>query len=303
MPKKPLTLNLPKADELFTTQEERDEASRERVIELPLSEISDFPNHPFKMKVDADMTEMVESVKSYGVLVPGLVRLKDGGGYEMVAGHRRKKASELAERITMPCIIRDLTDDEAVIIMVDSNLQRERILPSEKAFAYKMKLDALKRQGHRTDLTSAPAGPKSRANEEVAQSSGESVTQIKRYIRLTELVPEVLDLVDEGQIAMRPAVELSYLSREHQQILLGVIEYEDHAPTYAQAVKMRKFSEEQNLNKEVISSIMQEEKDNPSKHFKLPRERIRKFFSSDTPAKEIEETIIKALELWKRSKK
>ena len=302
MPKKNLTLPLPSADSLFSTQEERDDAQRERVIDLPLTEISDFPNHPFKVSIDADMTEMAESVKSYGVLVPGLVRPKDGGGYEMVAGHRRKKASELAERDTMPCIIRDLTDDEAVIIMVDSNLQRERILPSEKAFAYKMKLEALKRQGQRTDLTSAPAGPKSRANEEVAQSSGESVTQIKRYIRLTDLTTPMLDMVDEGQIAMRPAVELSYLSQEHQQILLDVIEYEDSAPTYAQAVKMRKFSEEQNLNKEVISSIMQEEKINTPKHFKLPQEKIRRFFKVDTSPKEIEETIIKALELWRKNK-
>ncbi len=206
---KELKLNLPPADDLFTTQEERDDAKRERVIDLPLNEIHDFPNHPFKVRMDEDMLEMTESVKKYGVLVPGLVRPRDGGGYEMVAGHRRKMASGLAERGTMPCLIRDLTDDEAIIIMVDSNLQREKILPSEKALAYKMKLEAMKRQGQRTDLTSVPVAQKSGKTSRaiVGEAAGESQDQVRRYIRLTELIPQVLDMVDAGKIAMRPAVQ------------------------------------------------------------------------------------------------
>lgn len=291
---------LTSVDELFTTQEERDIAQRETVIDIPLSEISDFPNHPFKVTVDEKLLEMADSIKRYGVLVPAIVRPKQGGGYEMIAGHRRKKASELAERPTLNCIVRDLTDDEAIIIMVDSNLQREVILPSEKAFAYKMKLDAMKRQGHRTDLTSSPVGTKLRADEQIALESGDSRNQVHRFIRLTHLIPELLDMVDENKIALRPAVELSYLAEKEQRLLYEEIGYSDCTPSHAQAIKMRKFAEQGQLNAEVISSIMQEEKPNQKEQFRMPREKISKYFPAGTPAEKIEDTIIKALELYRR---
>ena len=291
---------LTSVDELFTTQEERDIAKRETVMDIPLAEISDFPNHPFKVTVDEKMLEMADSVKRYGVLVPAIVRPKQGGGYEMIAGHRRKKASELAERSTLNCIVRDLTDDEAIIIMVDSNLQREVILPSEKAFAYKMKLDAMKRQGQRTDLTSSPVGTKLRADEQIALESGDSRNQVHRFIRLTHLIPELLDMVDENKIALRPAVELSYLAEKEQRLLYEEIGYSDCTPSHAQAIKMRKFAEQGQLTAEVISSIMQEEKPNQKEQFRMPREKISKYFPAGTPAEKIEDTIIKALELYRR---
>lgn len=291
---------LTSVDELFTTQEERDIAKRETVMDIPLAEISDFPNHPFKVTVDEKLLEMADSVKRYGVLVPAIVRPKQGGGYEMIAGHRRKKASELAERPTLNCIVRDLTDDEAIIIMVDSNLQRELILPSEKAFAYKMKLDAMKRQGQRTDLTSSPVGTKLRADEQIALESGDSRNQVHRFIRLTHLIPELLDMVDENKIALRPAVELSYLAEKEQRLLYEEIGYSDCTPSHAQAIKMRKFAEQGQLTAEVISSIMQEEKPNQKEQFRMPREKISKYFPAGTPAEKIEDTIIKALELYRR---
>lgn len=294
---------LTSVDSLFTTQAERDEAQRETVIDIPLTEISDFPNHPFKVRMDDSMVQMVESVERYGVLVPALVRPKPDGGYEMVAGHRRKKASELAEKATLSCIVRELTDEEATIIMVDSNLQREQILPSEKAFAYKMKLEAMRRQqGSRTDLTSAPVGQKLRqtSREELAQNSPDSDSQIQRYIRLTYLIPEILDMVDEGKIAMRPAVELSYLAENEQKVLLDTMECEDCTPSHVQAIKMRKFSQEGKLNEDVILSIMQEEKPNQVEQFKIPKERISKYFAPGTPAQKMEDTIVKALELYRK---
>lgn len=297
---KGINLNLPSVDDLFSTQEEREEAKRESVREIPLTEISDFPDHPFKVKADESMLEMAESIREYGVLVPALVREKPGGGYEMVAGHRRKMASELAEKTEMPCIVRNLTDDEAVLIMIDSNLQREKILPSEKAFAYKMKLEAMKRQGMRTDLTSVPLGPKLRSNEELAKKTEDSVSQIKRYIRLTELIPPILDMVDENRIAMRPAVELSYLPKDQQEILLDTMQLEDCTPSHAQAIKLRKFSEEGRLNKDDIFSILAEEKGNQKEQFRMPKARISKYFSPGTPAKQMEDTIIKALELYRK---
>ena len=290
-------------DDLFSTDESRAEAQLEKVVTLNPAEISDFPNHPFKVKQDEAMAEMVDSVRQYGVLVPALVRPKADGGYEMVAGHRRKCAAMLAGITEMPCIIRNLTDDEATIIMVDSNLQRETILPSEKAFAYKMKLEAMKRQGQRSDLTSAPLEPKlkgSRSNEELAASSPDSRSQIQRYIRLTELIPPVLDMVDSGKIAFRPAVELSYLSKEQQQSLYDTMECEDCTPSLAQAIKMKEFSRDGKLTGEVILSIMQEEKPNQREQFKMPKERISKYFAPGTPAQKIEDTIIKALELYRR---
>lgn len=303
MSAKPRDLGMTPLDDLFSTDESRAEAQLEKVVTLNPADISDFPNHPFKVKQDEAMAEMVDSVKQYGVLVPALVRPKADGGYEMVAGHRRKCAATLAGITEMPCIVRNLTDDEATIIMVDSNLQRETILPSEKAFAYKMKLEAMKRQGQRSDLTSAPLEPKlkgSRSNEELAASSPDSRSQIQRFIRLTELIPSVLDMVDSGKIAFRPAVELSYLSKEQQQSLYDTMECEDCTPSLAQAIKMKEFSRDGKLTEEVILSIMQEEKPNQREQFKMPKERISKYFAPGTPAQKIEDTIIKALELYRR---
>lgn len=301
---KEIKMPLPSAADLFSTQEERDNASRESVREIPLEEISDFPNHPFKVKMDESMADMAESVKQYGVLVPALVREKPEGGYEMIAGHRRKMASELAEKKGIPCIVRDLTDDEAIIIMVDSNLQREQILPSEKAFAYKMKLDAMKRQqGYRSDLTSATPLQKSEkksSREILAEQAGESHEQIRKYIRLTELITPILDMVDSGKIAIRPAVELSYLPKEQQTILLDTMQLEDCTPSHAQAIKMRKFADEGRLNEDVILSILSEEKGNQKEQFRMPKERISKYFSPGTPAKQMEDTIVKALELYRK---
>ena len=307
MTKKLPAFNLPAADSLFSTQEERDTIQRERVIDLPLSEIHDFANHPFKVKMDDDMLEMVESVKQYGVLVPGLVRPRESGGYEMVAGHRRKMASELAECATMPCIIRDLTDDEAIIIMVDSNLQRERIPPSEKAHAYKMKLDAIKRQAGRPSKNNSATplqnfdGKTSR--ELLAEQSPDSHEQIRKYIRLTELTPPLLEMVDDGRLNMRSAVELSYIPQEQQEILRSVIEAENRTPSHTQAVKMRKFSDEGHLTSDAAASIMQAD-DKPAKiqQFKMPREKIQRFFPAGTTVQTIEATIIQALELWHKSK-
>ncbi len=298
-------------DSLFTTETERQEAKRETVVELSPSEISDFPNHPFKVRMDTAMTEMVESVKQHGVLVPGIVRPKLGGGYEMVAGHRRKHACELADR-TFPCIVREMTDEEATIIMVDSNLQREQVLPSEKAFAYKMKLEAIrKRQGERTDLTSVQLGQRlsgKTSRQLLADNSPDSNTQIQRYIRLTHLILPILEMVDNGvleekgklKMAMQPAVELSYLSESEQKALLETMECEICTPSYAQARKMRSYSEQGRLNEDVILSIMEEEKGNQIEQFKMPKDRISKFFEPGTPSQKIEDTIIKALELYRK---
>lgn len=300
MSAKPRDLGMTPLDDLFSTDESRAEAQLEKVVTLNPADISDFPNHPFKVKQDEAMAEMADSVKQYGVLVPALVRPKADGGYEMVAGHRRKCAATLAGITEMPCIVRNLTNDEATIIMVDSNLQRETILPSEKAFAYKMKLEAMKRQGQRSDLTSTPLVSKSRSNEELGQKNGDSREQVRRFIRLTELIPPVLDMVDSGKIAFRPAVELSYLSKDQQQSLYDTMECEDCTPSLAQAIKMKEFSRDGKLSAEVILSIMQEEKPNQREQFKIPKERISKYFAPGTPAQKIEDTIIKALELYRR---
>ena len=310
-----LNFNLPSADNLFSTEEERTEARLEKVVSLNPSEISDFPDHPFKVRMDSAMQEMAESVKQYGVLVPALVRPKQSGGYEMVAGHRRKKAAELANLAEIPCIVRQLTDDEATIIMVDSNLQREQILPSEKAFAYKMKLDAMKRQGQRTDLTSDPVGWKLSGKESasiVGKEGGDSQTQVRRYIRLTNLIPEILELVDNSvlkdpetlQIALRPAVELSYLRKEEQSDLFALMDEMDCTPSHAQAIKMRQMSEAKDggerLAKDALVSIMKEEKPNQKEQFKIPKEKLSRYFAPGTPAQKIEDTIIKALELYRK---
>ena len=301
------TFALPKKSslvaELFTTQEQRDEDKREKVMDIPLSEIDAFPDHPFQVRMDESMQAMADSVKAVGIQTPAVVRLKEDGRYELVSGHRRKMACELAGLETIPCIVREMSRDEAIIAMVDSNLQREVILPSEKAKSYKMRLDAMKRQGQRTDLTAAPAGQKfdgKTSREILAEKSSDSHSQIQRYVRLNDLIPQVLDLVDAGKIAMRPAVELSYLPPEQQELLLTTIESEECTPSHIQAMKMRKFAEEGRLNEDVILSIMQEEKPNQVEQFKMPKERINKFFPPGTPAQKIEETIVKALELWRQ---
>ena len=293
-------LGMTPLDDLFSTDESRAESQLEKVVTLNPAEISDFPNHPFKVKQDEAMAEMVDSIRKYGVLVPALVRPKEDGGYEMVAGHRRKFAAALAELTEIPCIVRNLTDDEATIIMVDSNLQRETILPSEKAFAYKMKLDAMKRQGQRNDLTSRQVGTKSRSDKQLADNSPDSARQIQRYIRLTELIPSILQMVDDKKIALNPAVELSYLSKEQQESLYSTMECEDCTPSLAQAIKMKEFSKDGKLTDEVILSIMQEEKPNQKEQFKMPKDRISKYFAPGTPAQKIEDTIIKALELYRK---
>lgn len=291
-------------DSLFTTQEQRDEAKRDSVQDIPISQISDFPEHPFKVKQDEAMLEMAESVRQYGVLVPGLVRQLEDGSYQMVSGHRRKLASELAGRDTIPCIVRDLTDDEAVIIMVDSNLQRERVLPSEKAFAYKMKLDAMRRQaGRPSKENGVPLGhhfQQGKSREILADNSPDSNTQIQRYIRLTNLIPEILDMVDDGRIAFRPAVELSYLAEQEQCALYDTMGREDCTPSLAQAIKMKAFSRDGKLTDAVILSIMAEEKPNQKEQFRIPKERISKYFKPGTPARTMEDTIIKALDYYRK---
>jgi ParB family chromosome partitioning protein len=292
------SIKLTSVDDLFTTEESRAEQQREKVMDIPLSEISDFPNHPFKVKADEAMLEMADSVKQYGVLVPGLVRPKADGGYEMIAGHRRKKASELAGKETMPCIVREMDDDAATIIMVDSNLQRESILPSEKAFAYKMKLEAMNRQGQRTDLTSRQVVGKLESADIVGRDSGESGRQIQRYIRLTELSPSILEMVDERQIAFNPAVELSYLAEKEQQELYETIQSEDCTPSLAQAQRMKKLSQDGRLNMDVIFSILTEEKPNQKEKFNIRRERIDRFFPSGFTEKQKEDLIVQLLESW-----
>ena len=297
-------LGMTPLDDLFSTDESRAESQLEKVVTLNPAEISDFPNHPFQVRQDDDMAEMVESIKKYGVLVPALVRPKEEGGYEMVAGHRRKFAAALAGIAEIPCIVRNLTDDEATIVMVDSNLQREKILPSEKAFAYKMKLEAMKRQAGRPSkenlrpLDTNLIG--TRSDEQLAKDSPDSARQIEQYIRLTELIPPVLQMVDDGKIAFRPAVELSYLFKEQQKSLYNTMEREDCTPSLAQAIKMKEFSKDGKLTDEVILSIMQEEKPNQKEQFKMPKERISKYFAPGTPAQKIEDTIIKALDLYRR---
>ncbi len=288
-------------DSLFTTQEQRDEAKRDSVQDIPISQISDFPEHPFKVKQDEAMLEMAESVRQYGVLVPGLVRQLEDGSYQMVSGHRRKMASELAGRDTIPCIVRDLTDDEAVIIMVDSNLQRERVLPSEKAFAYKMKLDAMRRQAGRPSKENlSPLETNLRTSAVIAQATGDSRAQVDRFIRLTNLIPEILDMVDDGRIAFRPAVELSYLTEQEQGTLYDTMGREDCTPSLAQAIKMKAFSRDEKLTDAVILSIMEEEKPNQKEQFRIPKERISKYFKPGTPARTMEDTIIKALDYYRK---
>ena len=302
--KKEINLNLPAVDDLFTTQEQRQELELEKVVNLPPDKILDFPNHPFKVRQDEEMQQLVESVKEHSILVPTLVRYNKDGNLEMVAGHRRKFAGLLAELKEIPCIIRELTDDEATIIMVDSNLQREKILPSEKAFAYKMKLDAMKRQaGRPSKENSVPVAQNfegKTSRQILGEQVGESQDQVRRYIRLTFLIPSILQMVDDGKIAFRPAVELSYLPEEKQEYLLDMMECEDCTPSLAQAIKMKKFEQEGKLGEDVIYSIMTEEKPNQVEQFKIPKMKIAKYFPAGTPKEKMEDTIIKALELYRK---
>lgn len=304
---KKINMPLPSADDLFKTDAERQNDGLEKVMEIPIEEISSFPDHPFKLQMDEAMQDMVESIKEYGVLSPALVRPKEGGGYEMVSGHRRKMASEIAEKTAIPCIVRNLTDDEAIILMVDSNLQREKIMPSEKAFAYKMKLDAMKRQaGRPSKNNSVPVAQdlKGKTSREVlGEQVGESQDQIRRYIRLTELDSPILDMVDEGRIAFRPAVELSYLKPAEQKQLLEVMESEECTPSLAQSTKLKQFSKEGKLTNNVILSIMKEVKPNQKEIIKIQKEKISKYFRKGTTDKKIEDTIIKALEMYQKRQK
>ena len=293
-------ITLPKLDDLFSSQESREEESLSKIRDIPLEMIDDFPDHPFKVKDDEDMMHLVESVIEHGILVPAILRMKEDGRYELVAGHRRKRACQLAGLDTLRSEVVDLDRDEATIYMVDSNLQRTTILPSEKAFSYKMRLEAMKRQGKRSDLTSTPLVSKLRTNEQIGQINSESREQVRRYIRLTELIPDLLQMVDEGKIAFRPAVELSYLTKEEQASLHEAMESEDCTPSLAQAIKIKKFGQEGRLNGDVILSILSEEKPNQREVYRLPKERIDKYFPKGTPSEKIEEIICKALELYRR---
>ena len=298
-----IDLGLTGYDELFMNDAERKENKLPRIYDIPLSEIDDFPDHPFKVKLDEDMDQLVQSIKERGIITPVTLRPKEDGRYEIVSGHRRRKACELAGFDTVKAEVRELTRDEAIILMVESNLQRSTILPSEKAFSYKMRLEAMNRQGQRTDLTCDPVGHKlqgMKSVEIVAESSPDSKTQVHRYIRLTELIPELLDLVDEGRIAFRPAVELSYLQKEEQSALLEQIAYADATPSLAQAIKLKRFSQEGELNNEVIESIMSEEKPNQREKINIKYAEARRFIPASVPYEKTGEYILKALEYYHR---
>ena len=291
-------IELKSVDDLFATEEIREDAQREKVQNIPLEELHPFRNHPFKVKDDAAMQDTVDSVREYGVLVPAIARPDPDGGYELIAGHRRHHASELAGKETMPVIVRDLDDDAATIIMVDSNLQREELLPSERAFAYKMKLEALKHQGARTDLTSVQLGQKLSARDQVAKAAGESAIQIQRFIRLTELIPEILDMVDEHKIALNPAVELSHLKKEEQTLLLEAMDSEQATPSLSQAQRLKKFSQQKMLSLDVMRAVMSEEKKTDLDRVTLKNETLRRYFPKSYTPKQMEDTIIKLLEGW-----
>ena len=296
-------IKLTSVDDLFSTEESRADENREKVVEIPLTELFPFKDHPFKVIDNEEMVETAESVKKYGILVPAIARPRDEGGYELIAGHRRKRACELAELETMPVIVRNLDDDEAIIIMVDSNLQRESILPSERAFAFKMKLEAIKRQGARTDLTSSQLGTKlPRADEIIAEQVGSSRNQIQRYIRLTNLIPEILSMVDEKKIAFNPAVELSYLKKEEQTNLLDAMDMEQSTPSLSQAQRLKKFSNEGKLTLEVMSAIMSEEKKGDLDKVTLTGDTLKKYFPKSYTPKQMQDTIIKLLEGWHKKR-
>ena len=290
-------------DDIFETDESRAEAALSKIRDIPLAEIDEFPDHPFKVLMDEDMEQLVDSIKRSGVMTPATVRMKEDGRYELISGHRRKKACELAGLETLKCEVKELTRDEAIIVMVESNLQRTTILPSEKAFAYKMRLEAMNRQGQRSDLTSVPVAQKSEnktSREKLGELVGESQDQVRRFIRLTELVPEILQMVDERQIAFRPAVELSYLTEGQQYTLLEAMEYSDATPSLAQAIKMKKFMQEGKLTNEVIQSIMQEEKPNQKEKPAFKDERITKLIPKSIPRGQETDFVVKALEFYNR---
>ena len=296
-------IELASVDDLFSTEEGRQDAKLEKIQEIPLSELHPFRNHPFKVKDDEAMMETADSIKQYGVLVPAIARPDPEGGYELVAGHRRRRASELAEKETMPVIIRDLDDDAATIIMVDSNLQRESLLPSERAFAYKMKLEAVKHQGARTDLTSRQVGEKSQTSiQKVADQAGESQRQVQRYIRLTELIPELMDMVDEKKIALNPAYELSFLKKEEQVDLLDAMDSEQATPSLSQAQRLKKYSQEEHLTLDMMRVIMGEEKKSDLDRVTFTSDTLRKYFPKSYTPQRMQETIIKLLEAWQKKR-
>ena len=299
-----IDLGLTGYDELFANDEERKGNKLPRIFDIPISEIDDFPDHPFKVKIDEDMDQLVQSIKERGIITPVTLRPKEDGRYEIVSGHRRKKACELDGLDTVKAEVREMSRDEAIILMVESNLQRSTILPSEKAFSYKMRLEAMNRQGQRTDLTSSPVGIKLQGKQSleiVGESAGDSRNQVHRYIRLTELVQPLLDLVDEGRIAFRPAVELSYLKKEEQEALVEEISYADATPSLAQAIKMKKFSQEGKLSTEVIESIMSEEKPNQKEKINIRYEDARRYIPASVPYNKTGEYIMKALEYYHRA--
>ena len=295
-------VELASVDDLFSTEESRADAQREKVLEIPLSELHPFKDHPFKVKDDEAMMETADSVRQYGVLVPAIARPDPEGGYELVAGHRRHRASELAGKETMPVIVRDLDDDAATIIMVDSNLQRESLLPSERAFAYKMKLEAVKHQGARTDLTSRQVGGKLEMADVIGAKAGDSGRQVQRYIRLTELIPELLDMVDEKKIAFNPAYELSFLKKEEQVQLLDAMDSEQATPSLSQAQRLKKFSQEEHLSLDVMRAIMGEEKKSDLDKVTFTSDTLRKYFPKSYTPQRMQETIIKLLEAWQKKR-
>lgn len=295
-------LSLTAYDDLFSTQENRDEADKEKVMNIPLSQLHPFKNHPFKVTDDEKMRDTAESIREYGVLVPAIVRPREEGGYELVSGHRRKRGCELAGLETMPVIVRNLDDDAAIIVMVDSNVQRESILPSEKAFAYKMKLEAIRHQGERSDLTSSQVGMKLQTLDIVGQQAGESRNQVHRYIRLTNLIPTLLDMVDNRKIAFNPAVELSYLRESEQHELIEAMASEQATPSLSQAQRLKKFSQEGKLSPEVMQAIMSEEKKTDMDRVTFTRDALKKYFPPTFTPKQMETTIIKLLENWQRRK-
>ena len=290
---------LTKLDDLFSTQEQRDEEKLSKIRDIPLTEIDDFPDHPFKVRDDEDMAQLIESIKERGVITPATVRQKEDGRYELISGHRRKRACELAGFDTLRCEVVDLNRDEATILMVESNYQRSQILPSEKAYAYKMRLEAMKRQGFRSDLTSTPVGQKFSV-EQIADKSDDSKTQIQRYIRLTNLVPELLEYVDEGRIKMRPAVELSFLDEDSQRDVVDEIDLNDATPSHDQTIRMRKFFEEGKLTTEAIQAIMSEEKPNQREKIVLRGDRVRQLIPKNIPISQTEEFVCKALEHYNK---
>ena len=295
-------IGLKSVDDIFQTEENRADAQRERVQEIPLDQLKPFRNHPFKVRDDQRMLDTVDSIREYGVLVPAIARPDPEGGYELISGHRRKRGCEMAGLQTMPVIIRDLDDDAAVLVMVDSNIQREELLPSERAFAYKMKLEALKHQGARSDLTSSQLGTKLRADELLAQQAGESRNQVQRFIRLTELISELLDMVDERKLAFNPAVEVSYLKRDEQRMLLEAMDAEQTTPSLSQAQRLKKFSQEGRLTEEAMSAIMSEEKKSDMDKVTLRSDTLRRYFPKSYTPKQMEQTIIKLLDVWQKQR-